>query len=422
MYRRLYKYFATLALLPLLGAGLTGCSTVQSRAASASHAPDEGMSYHLPRGQFNLHIVQASGGSVTVSLQGAKLLADHASPMVSRLPRNGSSDDNVTIVTDSDDLLSKVEVTSTGRLTQAAAALARTIGSFQGAADVQGETVFQRDFYLEELAGVVDAANAALRRHYVNRCTTGLTVGSLPFADQLREAGQSLDVEQTALRTRLLMCRSLVEAGLNENPDTRLIAIEVDAGAQDELSRPLATDYRDCARGVCYRPQMPVRITLSVGSHFSSAETFMVPNRSRLMHVDLAAGLFAEQKYSLTFSHGVLTSYTQNAQSELVGLFQLPAEVLKAFLSAPAEALGLRQANVTAETSYLNAVRSNVDAQRQAAETCAANRNACPDSATRLIRVQITPPQPSGSGNPVSTGVPGTGNSGGNDKVPGGGG
>jgi hypothetical protein len=142
------------------------------------------------------------------------------------------------------------------------------------------------------------------------------------------------------------------------------------------------------------------------------------------MHVDLPAGLFAEQKYTLTFTNGVLTNYTQNAQSELVGLFQLPADVLRAFLQAPAEALGLRQSNVTAETSYLNAVRANADAQRQAAETCAANRNACPDSATRLIRVQITPPQPSGSGSgtPVSTGVPGAGNSGGNAKVPGGGG
>jgi hypothetical protein len=81
----------------------------------------------------------------------------------------------------------------------------------------------------------------------------------------------------------------------------------------------------------------------------------------------------------------VLTAYKQDGQSEVVGLVSLPLAVGKAVLSVPAEALGLKQKNLEAETSYLTAV-ANAEAKKdEAAELCKESANRCPATAYKII-------------------------------------
>ena len=124
---------------------------------------------------------------------------------------------------------------------------------------------------------------------------------------------------------------------------------------------------------------MPVGIRLKIGPFYSSHSTFLVPDRSRIVFVDLVSGVFAEQHYALTFTDGVLTNYDQTSRSEkLVGLVKLPIDVTSALIAGPGEALGLRQTRLQAETNYLNAVQPYVTAQTAAAQACSAHPEACP--------------------------------------------
>jgi hypothetical protein len=382
------------AALGLAGGTLTGCTTVDSRHAGASPV-GEGISYNLPRAHFVLSVVEA-GGSVSVSLSGPRMVPDERGLMHARLPRNGLSDDNVTISVDSHtNLLAKVEVTSVGRLTDIATNLARSFAFLQGAETRSGTVIFQGEFDPADYVATVQQANEALRGYYVRLCTSGLRLESQPFQDELQRAGYPDDEGKKALRDRLLLCRQLSAAGVSA-VRADLITLTLDdatvASLRNEASSTAAIAGQ-CARGVCYRPLRPVRFTLRVGDYYSLSDTFLMPDLSRIVFVNLGAGIFAQQKYSLTFSDGVLTSYQQDAHSELVGLARLPAEVVGAVISSTTEALGFRQGGLEAENDYLTAVRANVDQQNQTATVCRTTPSACPSTAFRVMRVSLTPRQ-----------------------------
>ena len=421
------RAIAPAALLSLLGGAVAGCTSVETRVASASGETGEGISYNLPRGQFTLTVAETQG-ALTVSLGGPKMVPDQGAPMETRLPRNGSSDDNVTITVASDtNLLQKVEVTSTGRVTQIATTIARTIGMFQGAEDIQRNQIFSTDFYLDDYRDAVARTNAFLRAYYARNCPTGFAASRRRFARELTDAGYSAADANTSVRVRLLACRQLSETGLDAGAGAEIVSLVLeDSGSSGEApaalpARAVRPNYANCARGVCYRPLRPVQFTLAVGPYRSATETFLLPDTSRLMFVDLSSGLFAEQRYKLEFTDGVLTTYNQNAQSELVGFLKLPTDVLTALIAAPGEALGLRQTALQAETNYMTAVGTNIAGQRTLAETCRTegNADACPRSAYRIIQVRLAPPTSPAS--PATSGSPGSANSG-NNNVPGGGG
>lgn len=399
----------------------SGCTTMQTRPAGDAGQAREGVGYYLPEAVFRLSVTQ-TGGALTVEVGGSQNLPDRTAALEARLPRNGISDDNVTITLSKEQpLLSRVEVTSTGRVTQIAGAAARSFGMTQGSdTNAASEQIFDGQFTFNDYELVVREANGRLRAYYENKCPGGQRVNSGPFSVELEQAGYTAALEQPVLRERLLLCRSLALAGVSAAPDNEIIKVSLDEPTQAALAAPAATDFAQCARGVCHRPLMPATLTLSVGPYYSRTSTFSVPDRSRLMFIGLPAGIFAQQRYTLTFTNGVLDSYNQNAQSELVGLFSLPGDIVAGVLKAQAEALGLRQTTLTAETNYLAAVRANVDARQQTEEVCSANATACPGTAYRVMRVTVPRQNP-----PASSGASTPANAGGNSdkgRVPGGGG
>ena len=408
------RHFQSIHAAALALLALAGCATVETRPAIApGGSTGEGITYNLPRAQFTLTIVETRG-VLTVSLGGPEMSADETARLEARLPHNGLSDDNVTITVDPHThLLAKVEATSVGRLTDIATNLARSIGMLQGAEEVVGTTIFEGRFDAYDFADTVARANETLRGYYASRCTR-VTIAAQSFAAELAAVGYSDDDARKALRDRLLLCRQLRDAGLTADPGGGLISISLDRPSATTLAAAAASpqpDLRPCARGVCYRPMRPVQFTLRVGDYFSRTGTFMMPDPSRVQFLDLSSGLFAQQKYTLSFTDGVLTSYQQDAHSELVGLARLPGEVVGAVLAAPAETLGIRQRGLEAENNYLSAVRSNVEAQNQTMAACRDNPNACPDTAYRVMRISLAP-RPSPADNVTTTGA-GTGGTGG---------
>lgn len=394
------RFFGALALL-----ASSGCAAVRTQHVATAPAVAQGIAYYLPSGLLRLSIVE-SGGAISVTLDGPHIVQDNDALLVSHLPRSGTADNNVTVTVDPNThFLSKVEATSTGRLADITANAVRSFSFLQSAQERSGETIFERDFMWDEAGVVTRAANRALAAYFHQNCGRGFAPENEPFSRELGQLGKESEAEAAARRQRVLLCQRLAMAGLTSRPEQTLIELSVDNLRSPSLRADAAAlDYGVCGRGICYRPFMPLRMTLRVGEYFSQTKSFLIPDENRLMFVNLASGVFAEQKYTLTFHQGRLTSYQQDADSELVGLARLPGNIVGGLISGPAEALGLRQQSLTAETSYLNAVRSNIEAQQQTADQCRDNPQACEPGAYNVIRIPLGRPPATEPGRPGDSG------------------
>ena len=227
------------------------------------------------------------------------------------------------------------------------------------------------------------------------QCGDAVAGRALPFVEQLRKLGSDPSADKPAMQERLLRCRAMSEAGVdNADRDGGLIRIQVAAPARGAVmagfptARSVATgDTAACVRGICYRPYRPRAVTLDVRGAFRLSDIFLIPDPNSLVHVSLPSGVTAEQKYTLDFTDGVLTKYQRDGKSELVGLASLPFKIAEAAISAPTDALGLKQKNVEAQTSYLEAVGKLAAQQNAAREACngVAKAASCPNTAYKLI-------------------------------------
>jgi len=350
---------STLIAFMLLG----GCATT---AAHPDIKGGRGISYHLPEGKVRVTLTDA-GGTISVLLAGPIMLPDPGYRMRSTVPHGAISDDDVTIAVDpKTNLLTSVKVTSTGRLSEILEQGLKGVLALEGSDETAGQVFFQKLYSLEELESTAAAeANTAIRGHFATAC-------------RLRPATELTEAEKKSCKTMALIGAergSPVSFAVSPSP-----TIAVPVGRSDS-----ALDVRPCLSGVCYRPLKPYMVTLTVANAFTQSDLLLFPDRSVVNSVPLASGVFAQQKYDLGFTEGVLTTLTQNSKSELVGLTLMPVKLLTAVLSAPGVALGLKKDASAAEASYLQTVASTA-AQRQATrEACKERPQDCTDTARRLI-------------------------------------
>lgn len=371
---------------------MSACTTVDTRSLASGA---QGIAYQLPVGKMRLRVVEASG-VVSVLLDGPFVVGDPDHALVARLPQSGVADNNVTVTVDAKtNLLNKVEVVSTGKLTEILTNVTKSVVFLQSSNEANGTTLFAGLYAVDDLPSAASAANAKLAEYFATVCGDVVAGRSPRYSAQLKAAGQEAKDEKAAAKERLLRCRKMADAGAGDaGTGSGLIHIDVKpvaarqavAGADDGASGS-GPDTTVCMRGICYRPYRPREVTLGVRGAFQLSDVFLLPDPDSLIHVDLPSGVTAEQKYTLDFTDGVLTKYQRDGKSELVGLASLPFTIVEAALSAPASALGLKQKNVEAQANYLEAVGKLVDKQKAAREACegAAKAATCPDTAYKLI-------------------------------------
>ncbi len=395
----------------LLALALGGCATVSS--GNFRDGNIQGIPYSLARGQLQISIVD-DGGALSVSLAGPVVSADVDGQMIAKINRSALADNNVTITVDpKTNLLTKVDATSTGRLGDIAKQVARSY-AFQGAGDLAGTPVFNRLFnpLVDPIEDINLAANAALQAYFDRRCVTGLNLATYSAGSALANAGYTESDSNTAMLQRLLRCRALQEAGVKATSQGAINLIRLGVGGQSSgtisLSSDNATASRaQCARGICFRPFRPVDVSLGLGEYYSQNDVFLLPDPTKLAYINLASGVFAEQKYVVDFTDGMMTSFEQDSQSELLGLVKVPADVAAELIRAPTEALGLKKTELEAENQYLQTVRTNADEQNKTEEACNANPGACPDRAFKIIRLKLTD-EAEQAGPPPDSDGPGT--------------
>ncbi len=364
-----------LPLASLLGVTLGGCATVSTGRQAESNG--RGISYHLPQGLLRVTVTDAEG-TISVLVAGPVMVADPSHRLSTVIHRGTISDDDVTIGVDAKtNLLSSVAVTSEGRLDDILESAVRTAVALQGSNTEGGRVVFEGLYRVDQLTQAETDANRALREHFADLCT--------PMPAAVAAGGT-----ETAAQRR---CRELERAGARSgNP----VSIAMDQ-APPVLRAGDTVDLRPCQRGVCYRPLVPARVSLTFGRS-RQTQPMLFPDETQIIAINLLSGVFAQQKYELKFTDGVLTSYMQNSRSELVGLVSLPLTIVKAVISAPGQLLGARQTAAASEQSYLAAIASLAQQRASLRATCAAQPQDCPESALRIIRAS-TSGGSSGAGN-----------------------
>lgn len=378
---------------------LSGCATISSTGQNKSYVT-EGVPYFLPKGMVRVTLTRHPLGAFIVAIEGPIAVADEGYLLHANLRHAALSDDLMEVAVDpKTSLLSKVEVTSTGRAADLIENAAKTFGMLQGASGTAGDLIFSGLYDLDHLTVAKFELNQALRNYYTSRC------GHFPNnsdADlkNVKQLFNITDEEYTAeLEEQLNSCRILSFRGFGRTDpiDIELIAFEkkIENGREIyKMGDPLnlsAAELSKCAKGICYRPPMPIRIRTSIlGIH--SDDVFMFPDRSRLSYQSLPSGAFAKQQYTVIMDKGSVTGAKFDLKSEVVGFSTLPIKVISAVIAGPTEALGIKSKRLKAEDQYLKDSEAHIKQLQDSAKACAESPNYCPSTAQKMLKLEVGAP------------------------------
>jgi hypothetical protein len=138
------------------------------------------------------------------------------------------------------------------------------------------------------------------------------------------------------------------------------------------------------ASGFFYRQNLPYDLKVSVGDAQFSDSVVMLPNGSPTRFLPVSKSLFSKNVADIVFNKGVLTSYSQDADSEALSLVKLPADVLTAYFSAIGAMFGTRSTAVKGQTDYETALL-NALKQQYANEQCIAALTAKDDAKIEVM-------------------------------------
>jgi hypothetical protein len=182
-------------------------------------------------------------------------------------------------------------------------------------------------------------------------------------------ATENNECTQLGVYTRLLDPRAVAVDPDRSNDPSRaepLCGRAITVTRQFSLAKlaPATTQRSGEQPGIYYRQQLPylVRIDQRDFLVFSSSEspTYFLP---------LPRTVFSTFETTLTLSEGVLTKVDETANSEVLALLTLPADVLGAYFGAIGRMFGWRTSAATSEVEYLKAVAS-LSSERLRSQAC----------------------------------------------------
>jgi hypothetical protein len=395
-------FFATAAAY-----AVSGCATVNSNRQLAHNADgvkniNRGIPSYLPKGKIRVSIFHRTDNQFQVNLEGPIMVGDTDYQFHADLRHGILSDDDIDIKLDaSTSLISSVTVDSKGKAAEFLENSAKALGMLQGADQKVGDPFFVREYDIDKLADATRDANLALVSYYNKICGVFGSSGDLS-EQNLKDAKAKYKLSEESmkdLKATIEVCRIWKMTGMSSG---NVIGITAYPSMDAVLSKPALAKLsasesqftlnataanKTCAKGICYRPMVPVEIRLTLAGTYDKTTTFLVPDRSRINYAELNAGAFADQKYALTFDKGNLTGIKYTTKSELVGFSTLPVKLVSAIIAAPGALLGLKQKALTDEDAYLKAVSSNLDQIKKTSENCAASPQGCPDTAYKVMGV-----------------------------------
>jgi hypothetical protein len=379
----------------LLALLLTACSTVNSNYAGADPRSkvQRGVPYYLPKAMVRVSVTLRTDDSFLLKVEAPVMVPDADYLFHADLRHGPLSDDVSEIKVDpSTSLLTNVDVTSTGRAAELLENAAKLFGMLQAGEQDAGERIFFGLYDPADLSTASADANAAIRAYYTRQCGKYGDLSDAAFASVQKQYRIAEAADVADMKVTLARCRVFQMHGVDKKD---LVKIELlDGAALAAAPFAMLGNDRPCTRGVCYRPMVPIRIGTTVADTYKNSDIFMVPDRSRLSHIELTAGAFANQKYVLGFDKGALVSAKFDTKSELVGFSTLPIKLITAVISGPAQMLGLKSNAMKAEDDYLKAMETHAKQVKQSSEFCASSTVGCPDTARKIIGTSTSATKP----------------------------
>ncbi|QSX79734.1 hypothetical protein [Agrilutibacter solisilvae] len=276
---------------------LPGCASVRShQAGNPPTYSDDGLVYRLPKRGINVGVAFEEGKSPVLTVTEGTSFADAAGPIyVARIGRNGVGQTDAEINVTEQGLLSATTAKYTSQIDDFIKALAADAASIATSDD--GETTEEEP----------------------QRCPTTGTANLTAYMGkagrfQLDPSGERTVELQVALNCNVKV--SLQRAGWRPPPG--------DSGAV-----PVPTKVA----GYFYRVNMPYVVRAELEGVVKEA-VVMLPDESPTYFIELPRALFASTDNTTTFTDGVLTKHKQQTDSELIAALKIPADLLRAYVSA----------------------------------------------------------------------------------------
>ncbi|MBX9402955.1 hypothetical protein K4L06_16720 [Lysobacter sp. BMK333-48F3] len=293
-----------LTSLLAIAIALSGCASVRShQAGKPPTARDDGLVYRLPKRGINIGVAFEEGKQPVLTVHQGKAFADaQAATYVAKIGRNGVGETDAEINVTEEGLLSTTSAKYTSEIDEFIKALAKDAASL---ATSSGPTGSSKDTKPPPCP-VTGLANL----------TTYIDIGGMTDSVRLDATGNgevTLQVTPTCPVTVKVR-----RAGWNPAPCPTTAT-----------KRPVPTE----TNGYFYRVNMPYVVRAQLGTVVKEA-IVMLPDESPTYYVKLPRALFASTDNTTTFTDGVLTKHKQKTDSEAIAALKIPADLLRAYVSA----------------------------------------------------------------------------------------
>jgi hypothetical protein len=270
---------------------VSGCASVITSPLQPGSAA-EGLVYHLPKKYIKLSYTLSAkvGEPATIKVEPTVAFPDSRFRLVARFNRNQLGKNEINIGVNESGLLTTGTATTTGQLGDVLKQAAAAAGTFS--------------------AFGAEPTNVAARK-----------------CDQPGIYETTLDPAESA--------QWLTFCGIT----LRLIDAKEPSLAKDGIVvGPLE------AAGFYYRAPRVHRFKLSVNGRDDELISILLPDETTTHFLPIESALFATAKSDFVFRDGMATGYKVEAESELLGLLKLPAQVIAGYAGAVSDAITTQRA------------------------------------------------------------------------------
>jgi hypothetical protein len=313
----------------VLLSALTGCASVSSVKVDDKHHA-EGLAYFLPRRDVVLKVtVPEKPGPLQATVDTTDPMPDLGAAFVAQIPRSQIAKINSTLQVNAHGLLNS---------------------------DSTGAATSNLNSILQSLAGIQPALKTM---DFAPTVQSSCSVGDHSMVVGINEAGNGWVLPKPASNVEFCNVRFELTNPMN--------------GTAPAGFAPAAGKS---APGLYYRIQLPyvVRATPTMGAGPLDSRDFLVfsPTRSPTYLLPVARAGFGNNTASFSFDNGVPLKYGQSIDSELAGVVQLPATLVKAYFQAIGEMFTARKGPIDSEKGYLDALNQLAAAQEKRLQCLAA--------------------------------------------------
>lgn len=302
---------AMIGLLPILsscgGTVIESSPTPMERTDQRDKAP---MGYYLPRAEIPMIVtfIESKGAIILAYDQTPKIVPDtDFGPLYLYYKHAGLSSENVTLSVGQDGLLKKVSSTSVGQ----------TVEAIKGVNDIitQVSNLRAAASHAEPLAATPKCEGVSAR----------ITVGINP-----RQKAAKVQPLTQVEGCRFTASQTITPVdGRPGSAENALLATAVPLRNSTELKDK-------CAGKVCFRTQRAYRVQTTITFSGSGVNNslkvgdfvVMAPDPSLIGFIQFDRGVFASKTMTAEFTDGILTSFSADNASEIVGFLAVPAAAL----------------------------------------------------------------------------------------------